>query len=135
MNPIGARCAYQKLDTGIREFTFLEKSPAAVDEWLRHFDRIMVNDPPQEGVRELLLLDIRQHVPSAIYAARKLHAWRQDYDLDDANTRVGVLLGKQAQTVLSFSGMVVQIVGLEQIKVRFFNNDRPAAINWLLSQR
>jgi len=135
MNPMGARCAYQKLDTGIREFTFLEKSPAAVDEWIRHCDRIMLNDPPQEGIRELLLLDIRQHIPGAVYAARKLHAWRQDYDLDDANTRVAVLLGKQAQTVLSISGMVTQIAGLEETKVRFFNNNRPAAIDWLLSQR
>ncbi len=135
MNPIGARCAYQKLDSGIREFIFLEKSTAAVEEWLRHFDRIMLNDPPQQGVRELLLLDIRQHIPGAIYAARRLHAWRQDYDVDDANTRIAVLLDKQAQMVLSISGTVIQIAGLENIKLRFFNNDRQKAIDWLLSQR
>ncbi len=135
MNPIGARCAYQKLDSGIREFIFLEKSPAAVDEWIRHFDRIMVNDPPQQDVKELVLIDIRQHIPGGVYAARRLHAWRQDYDVDDANTRVAVLLGKQSQIVLSMAATVVQVVGLENIKFRFFNNDRQKAIDWLLSQR
>ncbi len=134
MNPIGARCAYQKLDTGIREFIFLEKSPDAVDEWLRHLDRIMMNDPPQTDVKELLLIDIRQHIPGAVYAARRLHAWRQDYDVDDANTRVAVLIGKQAQMVLSIAGIVVQTAGLEGIKPRFFNNDRQKAIDWLLRQ-
>ncbi|MBI1278386.1 MAG: hypothetical protein GC179_09685 [Anaerolineaceae bacterium] len=135
MNPIGARCAYQKLDSGIREFIFLEKSPAAVDEWMRHFDRIMLNDPPQQGIRELLLLDIRQHIPGAVYVARRLYAWRQDYELDDTNTRVAVLMGKHAQTVLSIAGTIVQVVGLEDVKYRFFNNDRQKAVNWLLGQR
>ena len=135
MNPIGARCAYQKLDTGIREFTFLEKSPDAVDEWLRHLDRIMLNDPPQTGIKELLLIDIRQYVPGAIYAARRLHAWRQDYDVDDTNTRTAVVIAKQSQMVLSVAGTVIQIAGLEDIKLRFFNNDRQKAIDWLLSQR
>ena len=134
MNPIGSRCAYQKLDSGIREFTFLEKSPAAVDEWLRHLDRIMVNDPPQTGAKELLLIDIRQHIPGAVYAARRLHAWRQDYDVDDHNTYAAVLLSKQSQMVLSMAATVVQVVGLENIKLRFFNNDRQKAIDWLLSQ-
>ncbi len=134
MNPIGARCAYQKLDSGIREFTFLEKSPAAVDEWLRHLDRIMVNDPPQAGAKELLLIDIRQHIPGAIYAAQRLNAWRQDYDVDDNNTYAAVLLSKQSQMVLSVANTVVQIVGLENIKLRFFHNDYQKAIDWLLNQ-
>lgn len=135
MNPIGRHCAYQKLDSGIREFVFLEKSPAAVDEWLLHFDRIMVNDPPREGVRELLLIDIRQHVPGAVYAAQKLHAWRRDYDLDDYNTRTAVLIDKQSQMVIDIASTVIRVVGLEVIKLQFFKSDRQKAIDWLLSQR
>jgi hypothetical protein len=135
MNPVGKHCAYQKLDSGIREFVFLEKSPAAVDEWLLHFDRIMVNDPPQEGIRELLLIDIRHHVPGAVYAAQKLHAWRRDYDLDDNNTRAALLIDKQSQMVLNMASTVIRVVGLEVIKLQFFKSDRQKAIDWLLSQR
>ena len=135
MNAIGARCAYQKLDSGIREFIFLEKSPAAVDEWILHFDRIMVNDPPQQGVKELMMLDIRQHIPGGVYTARKLHAWRQDYDVDDRNAYIAILLSKQSQMGLSVVNMVVQVVGLEQMNLRFFQDDRQKALEWLLSQR
>src|SRR4051794_12965870 len=115
MKPFGAHCAYQKLDSGIREFVFLEKSPMAVDEWLLHLDRIMVNDPPRQGVKELLLLDIRQHVPGAIYTAQKLYSWRNDYDLDDNNTCTAVLMDKQSHMVLNISSTIVRAVGLEKI--------------------
>ncbi len=135
MKPIGARCAYQKLDSGIREFVFLEKSPAAIDEWIRHLDRIMFSDPPQEGAKELVLIDIREHIPGAVYAARRLHAWRRDYDPDDANTCTAVLLGRQSQMVVNIAGTIINVVGMEQIKVRFFNHDRQKAIDWLLSER
>ena len=135
MKPIGTRCAYQKLDSGIREFVFLEKSPAAVDEWIRHLDRIMFSDPPIEGVKELLLIDVRQHIPGALYAAQRLHAWRQDYDVDDENTRVAVLLGKQSKMITNIADTVINAVGLENIKLRMFDHDRQKAIDWLLSQR
>lgn len=135
MTPIGIRCAYQKLDSGIREFVFLEKSPAAVDEWMKHLDRIMVNDPPQSGAKELLLLDIRQHVPGVIYATRRLHLWRKDYDVDDANTYVAVLIDKQSQMVLSVAGTVMQVIGIEDMTLRFFHRDRQKAIDWLVSQQ
>ncbi len=135
MTPIGARCAYQKLDSGIREFVFLEKSPAAVDEWLKHLDRIMVNDPPQTGVKELILLDIRQHIPSVIYAARRLHVWRKDYDVEDANTYAAVLIDKQSQMVLSVASTVAQVVGIEDMTLRFFQRDRQKAIDWLICQQ
>jgi hypothetical protein len=135
MTPIGTRCAYQKLESNIREFVFLEKSPAAVDEWLKHLDRIMVSDPPQTGVKELLLLDIRQHIPSVIYAARRLHVWRKDYDVDDANTYTAILMDKQSDMVLSVSSTVTQVVGLEEMKLRFFHRNRQKAIDWLISQQ
>ena len=135
MKPIGTRCTYQKLDSGIREFVFLEKSPAAVDEWVRHLDRIMFSDPPQEGTKELLLIDIRQHVPGAVYAARKLHAWRRDYETDDENTRTAILVDKQSKMVVDIAHTVIRTVGLERIKLRFFNHDRQKAIDWLLSER
>jgi hypothetical protein len=135
MKPIGTRCVYQKLDVGIREFVFLEKSTAAVDEWMLHLDRIMMQDPPVENLKELLLLDVRQHVPGIIYASQKLHKWRGDYDLDDLNTRAAVLLDKQSRLVLDIADTVVQIVGLEQIKIHFFTQDRQKAIDWLLSER
>jgi len=135
MKPVGKHCAYQKLDSGIREFIFLEKSPLAVDEWTMHLDRIMFNDPPIDGVKELLLLDIRQYVPGAVYTAQKLYKWRQDYDVDDTNTCAAVLIDKQAHMVLNIASTVIRSVGLEQVKLRFFQNDRPKAIEWLLSQR
>jgi len=134
MNPFGRHCAYQKLDSGIREFVFLEKSPAAVDEWIKHLDGIMLNDPPQDGVKERLLLDVSQHVPGPIYAASKLHAWRKDYDTDDENTRVAVLLDKQSQMVMDVAGTIIRAMGLENVTVRFFNHDRQKAIDWLLAE-
>jgi len=135
MKPFGARCAYQKLDSGIREFVFMEKSPAAVDEWMQQLDRIMVNDPPKKGIKELLLIDVRQHIPGAVYAARQLHAWRRDYDLDDHNTCAAVLTDKQSRMVLNMASTVIRIVGLEVIKFQIFKQDRQKAIDWLLSEK
>ncbi len=135
MKPFGTRCVYQKLDSGIREFVFLEKSSTAVDEWMMHLDRIMMHDPPAENVKELLLIDVRQHVPGVIYTSQKLHKWRQDYDLDDHNTRAAILVDKQYQMVLDVAANVIQIVGLHNIKLRFFNQDRQKAVDWLLSER
>ena len=134
MNPVGRRCAYQKLDSGIREFVFLEKSRAAVDEWIRHLDSIMVNDPPQDGVKELLLIDVRQHVPGAVYTAQKIHAWRREYETDDANRRTAILLDKQSQMVVNVTATIIRAMGLENVKVRFFHHDRQKAIDWLLSE-
>ncbi len=135
MQPVGKRCAYQKLDSGIREFVFLEKSPRAIDEWVVHLNTIMTDDPPQAGVKELLLLDIRQHVPGAVYAARQLHAWREHNKPNDDNTCVAVLLRSQAHFVLHVANNVVNIVGLEKINVRFFIHDHQKAIDWLVSQK
>ena len=135
MPPDGKRCAYHKLASGIREFVFLEKSPQAVDEWIQHLNRIMRDDPPQPDAKELLLLDIRQHVPGAVYAARQLHAWRKRYQPDDDRTSAAVLLRNQAGFVLQIANNVVNIVGLERINLRLFIHDRQKAINWLLSQR
>lgn len=135
MQPTGKRCAYQKLESGIREFVFLEKSPLAVDEWIEHLDHIMLDDPPQAGIKELLLLDIRQHVPGAVYAARQLHAWRERNKPDDDNTCAAVLLRNQSHFVLHIANNVVNIVGLEKINVRFFIHDRQKAVNWLVSKK
>ena len=135
MQPMGKRCAYQKLESGIREFVFLEKSSGAVDEWIKHLDRIMRDDPPQMGVKELLLLDIRQHVPGAVYAARQLHAWRERNKPDDDNTCAAVLVRNQSHFVLNIANNVVNIVGLERINVRFFIHDRQKAVDWLISQK
>lgn len=135
MGPIGRRCAYQKLDSGIREFIFLEKSQRAVDEWIGHLDRIMLHDPPQDGVKELLLMDVRQHVPGAVYAAQKLHAWRRENDPDDDNTRTAILLNKQSEMVMSIADSIIRIVGMERITLRFFYHDRQKAVDWLLSEK
>lgn len=135
MQLTGKRCAYQKLESGIREFVFLEKSPNAVDEWIKHLDRIMLDDPPQVGVKELLLLDIRQHVPGAVYAARQLHAWRERNKPNDDNTCAAVLLRSQSHFVLHIANNVVNIVGLEKIDVRFFIHDRQKAVDWLISKQ
>lgn len=135
MQPLGKRCAYHRLDSGIREFVFLEKSPYAVDEWIEHLNTIMRDDPPLLDAKELLLLDIRQHVPGAVYAARQLHAWRKRYRPDDDRTSAAVLLRNQAGFVLHVANNVVNIVGLERINVRFFIHDRQKAVDWLLSQK
>ncbi|MCA0454280.1 MAG: hypothetical protein LCI00_09930 [Chloroflexi bacterium] len=73
MQPLDNRCAYHKLDAGIREFVFLEKSPQAVGEWIQHLNHIMRDDLPRPDTQELLLFDIRQHVPGAVYTARSTH--------------------------------------------------------------
>ncbi len=135
MNPAGKHCVYQKHESGIREFIFLDKTSLAVDEWITHLDTIMLVDPPRNNVKELLLLDIRQSIPAIVYAAQQLHAWRQRNPQNDDNTRAALLLDTQSKLFLNVANDMVRIVKLEKVDFRFFYRNRQKAIDWLLAQK
>lgn len=131
----GKLCIHHQLDNGIQEFIFTESSRAAVDEWIRHLERIYqesLNLPADSPGRTLI--DVRQSgaMPLSYFFQRSRQFTSTHPSPAGSVARVAGLHdanGVIVSLVQSFANL-----GSRDMTVAFFKGDqRDQAIAWLLN--
>jgi len=131
----GSKCIYQTLDGGIQEFVFQQASHAAVDEFIDHLTWMAVNDPTYRNSTTIrILMDTRQSGALPMYyIAKRASEWSRSQPLDKQNR-----LARTAQLYTASSAYVTIARNLSKVfssknaKQEYFQNDRDAALAWLL---
>ena len=131
----GSKCIYQKLDNGIQEYVFTQASHAAVDEFIDHLDWIVANDPDYQGTMiTRILMDTRQSGALPMYyIAKRASEWSKS---QPASTQMRT--ARTAQLYSAHSAYVAiarnlgKVFSNKNAKQEYFQNDRDAALAWLL---
>lgn len=130
---VGKLCLYQKHDNGIREFIFVEASNRAVDEWIRHFDTIMAEDPFTPGEPRRILTDTcKSGTLPMYYTLRRIMEWyRRQPPITEVT--LNAQLYSANTFYITLAEKLLKVMPAPNTRTAYFLNDRDAAIKWLLT--
>lgn len=131
----GSKCIYQRLDNGIQEFAFQVSTHAAVDEFIDHLNWIVANEPTYKTdtiTRLLMDTSISGALPM-FYIAKSANELtrRQPLALQTRPTRAAQLYSASSAYV-SIARNLGKVFTNKNFRQEYFQNDRDAAIAWLL---
>lgn len=130
----GSKCIYQRLDNGIQEFVFMQATHAAVDEFIEHLDWIVINEPMPDNTVGRILMDTRQSGALPMYyIAKRANEWNKQQVLSQqTRTTHTAQLYNASNAYVSIARNLGKVFAMRQSKQEYFQNDRDAAIAWLL---
>jgi len=131
----GSKCIFQRLDNGIQEYVFTQSTHAAVDEFIDHLNWIVANDPvyPTESITRILM-DTRKSGPLPMYyIAKSANEWtrKQPVSMQARPARTAQLYTASGAYV-TIARNLGKVFSNKNFKQEYFQNDRDAAIAWLL---
>lgn len=131
METSGQYCKYRQLDNGIHELVFLEGSPRAIDEMFGHLEKFLLNPPPGEPVRLVIIVAAGQRIPLT-YSLRRTRDWL---------VRVRRYPPTYIAMVQSFESRMsiilnfVKAIRTHHVGMRWFQGEHyDEAVRWLLEQ-
>jgi len=131
----GSKCIYQRLDNGIQEFVFQVSTHAAVDEFIDQLNWIVANDPiyKTETTTRILMDTSKSGALPMYYIAKRANEWTrsQPIALQTRPARTAQLYSASSAYV-TIARNLRKVFSHKAFKQEYFQNDRDAAIAWLL---
>ncbi len=123
-------CVYICHENGIHEFVFYQSSHAAVDQWISLMDSIRFSC----GDTIRYLYDTRISGPLPIYYALKRNFEAQKRHHARHNIRTfNAQVCRTPDTYAAFAANIIRVFKPSHAQWQLFNEDHPAAVNWLLN--
>lgn len=127
----GTRCLYRRHDNGIHEFTFVEATRQAVDEWFGHIEILMREVPPGTMMYYLVRSTAPAQLPVA-YMVKCAQRWMSENA--HIHTARVVFLHRSHFYYPHAKSFIRAWQMSNGIAVRFYPHDRHEdAVRWLLA--
>lgn len=129
------RCVYRQLENGIHEFVFLESSNRAVDEFIAHLDGVVpMLDASPNGISRTLMDTRQSGALPMYYTFKKFMEWHNRQSEANKNRAIRTAqLYKGSSVYESIARNLMKAFPKSGIRQEHFQNNREAALAWLLS--